>query len=71
MKTHLLLALTLFVMATQTFAADGFDRTGAAAAISRYDTADTATLASDDHDRANPDTVAADGSDHTGSARTD
>lgn len=71
MKTHLLLALTLSVMATRTFAADGFDRTGSAAAISRYDTTDTATLASDDYDRANPDTVAADGSDHTGSARTD
>jgi len=71
MKTRLILALTLSVLAAPSFAADGFDRTGSAAAIDRYDGTDAATLATDDHDLAAPDTVAADGSDRVGSARTD
>ncbi|MGN8275393.1 hypothetical protein [Pseudomonas sp. SMN5] len=67
MKTQLILALTLSVLAAQSFAADGFDRTGSAAAINRYD----AALAADDHDQAAPDTIAAGSHDRTDSARTD
>ncbi|WP_210640201.1 MULTISPECIES: hypothetical protein [unclassified Pseudomonas] len=71
MKTKLILALTLSVLGTNTFAADGFDRTGSAAAISRYDVADSASIATDDYNTAGPTTIASDGSDHTGSAHTD
>jgi hypothetical protein len=71
MKAPLILALALSVLATNTFAADGFDRTGSAAAISRYDVADSATIASDDYTTTTSTTVASDGSDHTGSAHTD
>jgi len=71
MKAPLILALTLSVLATNTFAADGFDRTGSAAAISRYDVAGSAIIATDDYTTTTPTTVASDGSDHTGSAHTD
>ncbi|BBP57765.1 hypothetical protein [Pseudomonas sp. St316] len=71
MKTQLILALALSVLAANTFAADGFDRTGSAAAISRYDVADSATIAADDDNTTAPTTVASDGSDRVGSAQTD
>ncbi|WP_413792271.1 MULTISPECIES: hypothetical protein [unclassified Pseudomonas] len=71
MKSKLILALALSVLATQTFAADGFDRTGAAAALKRHDLTDSATIATDAHDSANPATVATDNRDHTDSAHTD
>lgn len=56
MKTKLILALTLSVLAANSFAADGFDRTG------------SATLAADGFDRTGSATLAADGFDRTGSA---
>jgi hypothetical protein len=71
MKSKLILALTLSVLAANTFAADGFDRTGSAAAIKRSDLMDTATIATDDHGRAHTATVATDDRDHADSARTD
>ncbi|WP_207282538.1 hypothetical protein [Pseudomonas sp. FW300-N2F2] len=71
MKSKLFFALALSVLATNSFAADGFDRTGSAAAIDRYNLTDAATVATDAHDHTDPTTVAADGNDRTGSARTD
>ncbi|AEA70735.1 MULTISPECIES: hypothetical protein [Pseudomonas] len=71
MKSRLIFALALSVLATNTFAADGFDRTGSAAAIKGYDQTDSATIASDDHANTDPTAVASDGSDHTGSAHID
>ena len=56
MKTKLILALTLSVLAANTFAADGFDRTG------------SATVAADGFDRTGSATVAEDGYDRTQSA---
>ena len=63
MKTKLILALTLTVLAANTFAADGYDRTGSAA----YTT--EAAVASDGFDHTGAAKVAADGFDHTGAAK--
>ena len=48
MKTKLILALTLSVLAANTFAADGYDRTIAA---DGYDRTGAATVAADGYDR--------------------
>ncbi|NWD73177.1 hypothetical protein HX890_03440, partial [Pseudomonas gingeri] len=65
MKTKLILALALSVLAANTFAADGYDRTGSAA----FHASASAALASDgfDHTRT-AGAVASDGFDHTGTA---
>jgi hypothetical protein len=63
MKTQLILALTLSVLAANTFAADGYDRTGSAA----YST--QAAVASDGYDHTGSASFASDGSDHTGAAK--
>ncbi|MCY1187878.1 hypothetical protein D9M73_289130 [compost metagenome] len=63
MKTQLILALTLSVLAANTFAADGYDRTGSAA----YTT--EAAVASDGYDHTGSARLAADGADHVGAAR--
>lgn len=55
MKSKLILALTLSVLAANTFAADGFDHTG------------SATFVADGYPMTGS-AVAADGYDHTGSA---
>jgi hypothetical protein len=69
MKTQLILALTLSVLAANTFAADGFDRTGSAVAADGYDRTGAATLAADGYERTpQGQTVAEDGYDRTGSA---
>ena len=68
MKTKLILALTLSVLAANTFAADGFDRTGSAIAADGYDRTGAATVAADGFDRTGSATVAQDGFDRTGSA---
>ncbi|MDT9677721.1 hypothetical protein F6R97_24640 [Pseudomonas sp. JV414] len=62
MKTKLILALTLSVLAANTFAADGYDRTGSA-------TFTEAAVASDGSDHVGAAKVAADGSDYVGAAR--
>ena len=59
MKIQLILALSLSVLATNTFAADGYDKTGSASFSSE---------ASASVERAHSDTYAADGFDKTGSA---
>lgn len=51
MKIQLILALTLSVLAANTFAADGFDRTGSAVAADGYDRTGAATFAADGYDR--------------------
>ncbi|MCL6703387.1 hypothetical protein [Pseudomonas sp. T1.Ur] len=71
MQSKLILTLTLSILAANTFAADGFDRTGSAAAIKRQDLTDSATIATDAHDRTHTATVATDDRDHADSARTD
>ncbi|WP_434609202.1 hypothetical protein [Pseudomonas sp. R1-7] len=71
MKSKLIVALTLSVLAANAFAADGFDRTGSAAALKRHDLTDSATIATDDLDSTRPATVATDNRNHTDSARTD
>ncbi|WP_260962360.1 hypothetical protein [Pseudomonas citri] len=71
MKTQLIFTLALSALTAQAFAADGFDRTGSAAAIHRQDVAASTPLATDRHDHADPTAVASDGSDHTRSASTD
>jgi len=71
MKSKLILTLALSALAANAFAADGFDRTGSAAAIKRYDLAGTTTIPTDDHDRTHTTTVATDDRDHADSARTD
>ena len=63
MKTKLILALTLSVLAANTFAADGYDRTGSAAYTTQ------AAVASDGFDHTGAAKVAADGADHVGAAR--
>ena len=68
MKIQLILALTLSVLAANTFAADGFDRTGSAVAADGYDRTGAATFAADGYDRTGSATVAEDGYDRTGSA---
>jgi hypothetical protein len=76
MKTKLILALTLSVLAANTFAADGYDRTGSAAystqaavATDGYDHTGSASFASDGSDHTGAAKVAADGFDHTGAAK--
>lgn len=65
MSRKLILALTLSVLAANTFAADGYDRTGSAA----FTSGRTASLTSEVVDRAGAAaTVAADGFDRTGTA---
>ncbi|MDI3356905.1 hypothetical protein MO767_21520 [Pseudomonas sp. UYIF39] len=59
MKIQLILALTLSVLAANTFAADGYDKTGSAYFSSE---------ASASVERAHSDTYAADGFDKTGTA---
>ena len=63
MKTKLILALTLSVLAANTFAADGYDRTGSATFTTE------AAVASDGYDHTGSAKVAADGADHVGAAR--
>jgi hypothetical protein len=76
MKTKLILALTLSVLAANTFAADGYDRTGsatftndAAVAADGYDHTGSASFAADGADHVSAGKVAADGADHVGAAR--
>lgn len=75
MKTKLILALTLSVLAANTFAADGYDRTGSAAfndatvASDGYDHTGSASFAADGFDRTGAAKVAADGADHIGAAK--
>jgi len=67
MKTRLILALTLSVLAANTFAADGYDRTGSAT----FSAGESAAVASDGFDHTGTaGTVASDGFDHTGTAGT-
>ncbi|WP_372437495.1 hypothetical protein ACCM60_25090 [Pseudomonas chlororaphis subsp. aureofaciens] len=67
MKSKLILALTLSVLAANTFAADGYDRTGSATFTSGSSA--SASLASDGFDRTGTAAaIAADGFDHTGTA---
>jgi hypothetical protein len=68
MKTKLILALTLSVLAGSAFAADGYDRTGSAVAADGYDRTGSAAVAADGYDRTGSATVAEDGYDKTGSA---
>ncbi|WP_339545590.1 hypothetical protein [Pseudomonas sp. RA_35y_Pfl2_P32] len=83
MKTQLILALTLSVLAANTFAADGYDRTGAATlAEDGYDRTpqgqsvaeggrerlEEKGLVEVGYDRSGSATVAEDGYDRTGSA---
>ena len=64
MKTKLILALTLSVLAANTFAADGYDRTGSATFVAK------SHAASAGDDRTDAAKVATDGADHTDAART-
>jgi hypothetical protein len=64
MKTKLILALTLSVLAANTFAADGYDRTGSAA----FTSGSSAAVASNGNDQTGSAKVASDGSDHTDAA---
>ena len=73
MKTRLMLALTLSVLAANTFAADGSDRTKSADFISgataAVETSHSGTYAADGFDKTNiGKTIAADGFDKTGTA---
>lgn len=63
MKTKLILALTLSVLAANTFAADGYDRTGSGAYTTQT------AVASDGYDRTGSASLASDGADHVGAAR--
>jgi hypothetical protein len=76
MKTQLILALTLSVLAANTFAADGYDRTGSAAftteaalACDGYDHTGSASFAADGADHVGAGKLASDGFDHTGAAK--
>nr|WP_100938756.1 hypothetical protein [Pseudomonas sp. QS1027] len=65
MKTKLILALALSVLAANTFAADGYDRTGSAA----FNSSASAALASDGFDHTGTaGAIASDGFDRTGTA---
>jgi len=73
MKTKLILALALSVLAANTFAADGYDKTGSASfesgASAAIERSHSGTYASDGFDKTGTaDAVAADGFDKTGSA---
>jgi hypothetical protein len=76
MKTKLIFALTLSVLAANTFAADGYDRTGsasytteAAVAADGYDHTGSASFAADGADHIGAGKLASDGFDHTGAAK--
>jgi hypothetical protein len=76
MKTKLILALTLSVLAANTFAADGYDHTGSAAyttsaavASDGYDHTGSASFAADGADHVGAGKLASDGFDHTGAAK--
>ncbi|MEB0045099.1 MULTISPECIES: hypothetical protein [unclassified Pseudomonas] len=74
MKTQLFLALALSVMAANTFANDGFDKTGTATFISQSATAQSGStaVASDSADHATKEgAIAADGTDKTALGRID
>ncbi|EJM65717.1 hypothetical protein PMI30_03085 [Pseudomonas sp. GM50] len=66
MKTRLILALTLSVLAANTYAADGYDRTGSAA----FTAESSSAVASNGNDRTDAAKVATDGADRTDAART-
>ena len=66
MKTQLILALALSVLAANTFAADGYDRTGSAA----FTSGNGAAVASAGNDRTDSAKVASDDAGHTDAART-
>jgi hypothetical protein len=69
MKTRLILALTLSVLAANTFAADGFERTRSASfAENGSDRTGSAAFAEDGASRTQSATFAEDGSDRTHSA---
>jgi hypothetical protein len=71
MKTQLIFALTLSVLATSAFADDGFDRTGTAAFIAgTHDRGGSDSVAKKDENHATEPTVAADGSDRADAAST-
>ncbi|EJM64630.1 hypothetical protein [Pseudomonas sp. GM55] len=75
MNTKLILALTLSVLAVNTFAADGYDRTGSAAFTARSNAAgdsrtDAANVATNSVDRTDAAKVATDSVDRTDTART-
>ena len=66
MKTKLILALTLSVLAANTFAADGYDRTGSAVFTTASAAAASTTFAADGADHVGAGKLAADGADHVG-----
>ncbi|EJM75130.1 hypothetical protein PMI29_00419 [Pseudomonas sp. GM49] len=73
MKTRLILALTLSVLAANAFAADGYDKTGSASygagTSAAIEHAHSGTYASDGFDKTgSAGAIAADGFDKTGSA---
>ena len=73
MKTKLILALTLSVLAANTFAADGFDKTGTASfssgASAAIERSHAGSYAADGFDKTGTaDAIAADGFDKTGTA---
>ena len=68
MKTKLFLAMALTVLAANTFAADGFDRTGSAVAADGFDRTGSATVVEDGYNRTGSATFAEDGYDRTGGA---
>jgi hypothetical protein len=71
MKTRLIFALTLSVLATSAFADDGFDRTGTAAFIAgTHDRSGSAAVARQDENHATEPTVATQGSDRADAAST-
>ncbi|WLG94815.1 hypothetical protein [Pseudomonas sp. FP198] len=71
MKTRLIFALTLSVLATSAFADDGFDRTGTAAFIAgTHDRSGSAAVARQDENHVTEPTVATQGSDRADAAST-
>ncbi|MBT2340654.1 MULTISPECIES: hypothetical protein [Pseudomonas] len=73
MKTKLILALTLSLLAANTFAADGYDKTGAASfgagASAAIERSHSSSYAADGFDKTGTaDAIAADGFDRTGTA---
>ncbi|MCU7263244.1 hypothetical protein OC948_22205, partial [Pseudomonas koreensis] len=73
MKTKLILALTLSVLAANTFAADGYDKTGSASftseASAAIESSHSGTYAADGFDKTGTaNAIAADGFDKTGTA---
>ncbi|MDT8905148.1 hypothetical protein V9K90_13085 [Pseudomonas sp. CCNWLW56] len=73
MKTKLMIALTLSMLAANTFAADGYDKTGSAAfgseASAAIERSHVGSYAADGFDKTGTaDAIAADGFDKTGTA---